>query len=67
MIGAIPEFKSKTLGKQILIITLISDSIGAALGYLLHPQLGVEPVMGAVYGLIGAGVVPFLWALTNAP
>lgn len=56
---------SKPFEVQLVIVATVCDLTGAALGYALHPQLGVDPLMGVVYGLV-VGTIPFsLWLLAN--
>lgn len=49
-------FQSKPFQQQIILLAVILDPIGFATGYLLAPSLGVEPLMGGVYGLIAASL-----------
>ena len=66
MTGAISRFQSRPLAQQLVVLALVVDPIGAALGYLLHPQLGVEPLIGVVIGLVAASAVHALWVVRNA-
>ncbi|QSG01823.1 hypothetical protein [Natranaeroarchaeum sulfidigenes] len=59
-------FHSKPFATRLIIVATVCDITGAALGYAFHPQLGVDPIMGVVYGLV-AGTIPLgLW-LTMQP
>lgn len=61
----IQRLESKPFGVQLVIIAMICDPLGAALGYALHPQLGVEPILGVAYGLVAASVPLSLWVLRH--
>ena len=59
-------FASQSLGLQIMVLAMVFDPLGAALGYLVLPELlGVEPVIGAVYGLVAAGLPLSLFIATH--
>ena len=61
MFGSLSRwFESKPFQQQIIILAVVLDPIGFATGYLLAPSLGVEPLMGGVYGLIAASM-PLSW------
>lgn len=49
-------FRSKPFGQQILLLALVLDPLGFAAGYLLAPSVGLDPLMGGVYGLVAASV-----------
>ncbi len=49
-------FRSKPFGQQILILAIVLDPLGFAAGYLLAPSVGLDPLMGGVYGLVAASV-----------
>lgn len=49
-------FQSKSFVQQLVILTLLFDPIGFVGGYLLGPSLGLDPLVGGVYGLVLAGV-----------
>lgn len=49
-------FRSKPFGQQILILALVLDPLGFATGFLLAPSVGIDPLMGGVYGLVAASV-----------
>ncbi|MCL9818125.1 hypothetical protein [Natronocalculus amylovorans] len=53
----------KPFATQIILLSLVFDSIGAATGYLLHPYLGVEPLIGILYGLVAGSLPLSLWIL----
>ncbi|WP_442903402.1 hypothetical protein [Halobacterium sp. KA-4] len=53
-------FESKPFQHQIIILAVILEPLGFVTGYLLAPSLGVEPLMGCVYGLL---VVSMLMSL----
>ncbi|WP_238709498.1 hypothetical protein [Natronorubrum halophilum] len=53
-------FETKPFQQQIIILAVVLDPIGFAAGYLLAPSLGVEPLMGGVYGLLVASL-PMSW------
>ena len=55
---------SKPFGQQIVILSAFFDPLGALVGFLFLPDiLGVEPLMGAVYGLVASSVPVSLWVL----
>ena len=61
MFGSLSRwFESKPFQQQIIILAVVLDPLGFATGYLLAPSLGVEPLMGGVYGLIAASM-PLSW------
>lgn len=53
--------QSKPFAHQILILVLVLDPVGFIAGYLLAPSLGVEPLMGGVYGLVAASIPMSMW------
>ena len=57
---------SKPFERQILLLALTLDPLGFILGYLLAPSLGVEPLMGGVYGLIAASLPLSFWVLRHS-
>lgn len=59
-------FDSKPFTVQLIIVATVCDITGASLGYAFHPQLGVDPIMGAVYGLL-AGTIPLMIWLSMQP
>lgn len=61
MTGLLPRwFTSKSFSVQIILLALVLDPLGFASGYLLAPSLGLDPLMGGVYGLVVASV-PMSW------
>lgn len=64
--SALDWFASKSFGVQLILLAAIFDPLGAALGFLVLPELlGVEPLMGAVYGLVAGGVPLSLFVMTQ--
>lgn len=64
--SAIRWLDSKPFGQQIVILAMILDPIGALVGYFLLPDLiGVEPIIGLVYGLVASSVPLSLWVLRH--
>jgi len=61
--SAIRWLDTKPFGQQIIILTAVLDPIGAALGWFLAPEFGIDPIMGAVFGLVLAGIPTMLWIL----
>ncbi|MFC7209913.1 hypothetical protein ACFQL3_05380 [Natronoarchaeum sp. GCM10025321] len=57
---------SKPFEVQLIIVATVCDLTGASLGYALHPQLGVEPLIGLIYGLV-AGTFPLAIWLFQQP
>lgn len=57
--------RSRPFAQQILFLAMICDPIGFATGYLLAPSLGLEPIMGGVYGLVAASLPVSFWVLTQ--
>nr|WP_224337321.1 hypothetical protein [Haloprofundus halobius] len=53
-------FESKSFSVQIVALALVLDPLGFVSGYLLAPALGVDPLMGGVYGLVAASF-PMSW------
>jgi len=47
-------FEAQSFERQIIIGALVLDPVGFAAGYLLAPDLGLEPLIGGVYGLVVA-------------
>lgn len=49
-----------------MILAAVLDPIGALVGFLFLPDpLGVEPIMGLVYGLVASSVPLLLWVLRH--
>ncbi len=61
--SAIRWLDSKPFGQQIIILTAVFDPVGAVGGYLLAPEFDIDPIMGAVFGLVIAGIPTMLWIL----
>lgn len=58
--------ESKPFEQQILILALVLDPLGFIAGYVLAPSLGVEPLMGGVYGLVVASAPLSMWVMRHA-
>ena len=56
MAGLLRRFDQLPSAHQLLALSLVLDPIGAIGGYLLAPSVGVDPILGAVFGLIAASV-----------
>lgn len=56
-------FKSKSFSIQIIILALVLDPLGFVSGYLLAPSLGVDPLIGGVYGLVAASLPMSLFVM----
>jgi len=57
MLGIFPGWlEAKPFEQQVLISALVLDPIGFLTGYLLGPAIGVEPLIGGVFGLVAASV-----------
>jgi len=64
--SAIRWLDSKPFGQQIVILAAVLDPIGALVGFLFLPDLlGVEPIMGVVYGLVASSVPLSLWVVRH--
>ncbi|MDZ7688697.1 MAG: hypothetical protein U5J64_08265 [Halobacteriales archaeon] len=62
--SALRWLESKPFGQQILILAAFLDPLGALGGYFVLPELvDVEPLMGAVYGLVAASFPLSLWVM----
>ncbi|KDS91026.1 hypothetical protein FK85_07040 [Halorubrum saccharovorum] len=59
-------FERQPFERQIIIFALVFDPIGFAVGYLLGPEFGVEPILGGVYGLVAASVPLSLLVMREA-
>ncbi|HMB50076.1 MAG TPA: hypothetical protein VKM69_05395 [Natronoarchaeum rubrum] len=67
MLGIFPGWlESKPFEQQILLSALVLDPIGFLTGYLLGPALGVEPLIGGVFGLVAASVPISLLVMQEA-
>ncbi|MFC6723880.1 hypothetical protein ACFQE1_05710 [Halobium palmae] len=56
-------FESKSFSVQITVLALVLDPLGFVSGYLLAPSLGVDPLMGGVYGLVAASLPMALFVM----
>lgn len=56
-------FQSKPFAQQIIILVVVFDPLGFAVGYLLAPSLGIEPLIGGAYGVVAASIPPSLHVL----
>lgn len=56
MAGLARKFDSLPFTQKLIVSSLVFDPIGAVGGYLLAPEFGLDPIMGAVYGLVLASV-----------
>ena len=59
-------FGAKPFQLQIVILAAVLDPLGFAAGYLLGPSLGVEPLIGGVYGLVVASLPMSLLVMRQA-
>ncbi|WP_132060127.1 hypothetical protein [Halorussus amylolyticus] len=59
-------FDSMPFAQQIIVLALVLDPLGFGAGYLLAPSLGVEPLMGGVYGLVAASMPLSLHVMREA-
>ncbi|WP_049985328.1 hypothetical protein [Halobellus rufus] len=59
-------FDVKPFQQQILVLAVVLDPIGFLAGYLLAPSVGVEPLMGGVYGLVAASLPMSLFVMRRA-
>jgi len=67
MIGIFPGWlESKPFEQQVLISALVLDPIGFLTGYLVGPALGVEPLIGAAFGLVAASIPISLLVMREA-
>ena len=67
MIGALLQwFQSKPFAQQIVILAVVFDPLGFAGGYLLGPSIGLEPLIGGVYGVVAASIPTSLHVLTHS-
>lgn len=56
MAGLVRRFDSLPFAQQLVVSSLVFDPIGAIGGYLLAPEFGLDPIVGAVYGLVLASI-----------
>ncbi|MFD1599156.1 hypothetical protein [Halobellus rarus] len=59
-------FDAKPFQQQIVILAVVLDPIGFLGGYLLGPVLGVDPLIGGVYGLVAASLPMSLLVMRSA-
>jgi hypothetical protein len=59
-------FGSLTFSQQLIALALVFDPLGFGAGWLLGPSLGVEPIIGAVFGVVAASVPTSLHVLREA-
>jgi hypothetical protein len=65
--SALRWLDSKPFVQQILVLSLVFDPLGALVGYTVLPGvLGVDPLVGAVYGLVAASLPTSFWVMRNA-
>jgi len=58
------KLDSLPFGQQIIVLSLFFDPLGAVGGYFLLPDiLDVDPLTGAVYGLVAASVPLSFWIM----
>lgn len=58
--------ESYEFSMQLLVLVCIFDPLGAILGYLAHPLLGVDPLVGVTLGLVAASTAPGLWIVRHS-
>lgn len=54
-------FRTRPFGQQLMIGAVLSDVAGAALGYFLHPQVGLSLLEGIVAGVLVANIPFMVW------
>ncbi|GAB7008224.1 hypothetical protein [Halorubrum trueperi] len=59
-------FEALPFQTKILVTAFVFDPIGFVAGYLLGPSLGVEPIIGGVYGFVAASVPMSLLVMREA-
>jgi len=59
-------FGSLSFAEQIIVLALVFDPLGFAGGWLLAPSLGLEPILGAVFGVVVSSVPTSLHVLREA-
>ncbi|MDH5019805.1 hypothetical protein [Halobacterium rubrum] len=59
-------FDEKPFDQQIIVLALVLDPLGFGAGWLLGPSLGVDPLVGAVFGVVAASVPTSLHVLREA-
>ena len=59
-------FAARPFEQQIIVLALVFDPLGFAAGWLLAPSFGVEPLIGAVFGVVAASVPTSLHVMREA-
>jgi hypothetical protein len=59
-------FEVQPFERQIIVLAVVLDPIGFTAGYLLAPELGVEPILGGAYGIIAASLPLSLLVMREA-
>ena len=59
-------FQSKQFAQQIIILAVLFDPLGFAGGYLLGPSVGLDPLIGGVYGLVAASIPTLLQVMKHS-
>jgi len=59
-------FQSKQFAQQIIILAVLFDPLGFAGGYLLGPSVGLDPLIGGVYGLVAASIPTSLHVMNHS-
>ncbi|WP_336038032.1 hypothetical protein [Halobacterium yunchengense] len=60
------RFEALSFEQQLIVLAAVFDPLGFGLGYLLGPSVGVEPLIGGVFGLVVANVPTSLHVLREA-
>ncbi|AGN01799.1 hypothetical protein L593_09270 [Salinarchaeum sp. Harcht-Bsk1] len=55
------RFQALPAAQQLIVFSAVLDPLGLALGYLLGPSAGVDPIVGAAGGAIGSSMIVSLW------
>ena len=55
------RFRTLPAAQQLIVLSAILDPIGLALGYLLGPSAGFDPIIGAVGGVMVSSMIVSLW------
>lgn len=59
-------FETQPFERQILALAAVFDPVGFTAGYLLAPSLGVDPILGGVYGLVAVSLPLSLLVMREA-
>ncbi|QCC48719.1 hypothetical protein [Halobellus limi] len=59
-------FDAQPFQRQIVVLAVVLDPIGFLAGYLLGPSVGVDPLLGGVYGLVAASLPMSLFVMRSA-